>query len=347
MTAIPKSQKPDLVRLIDESHEQREEKPRPHMGCSTLGHHCERYLWLSFHWSVPEKFSGRMLRLFRRGHNEESTVVADLRAAGLHIKDTGSSQARVSFGNHVSGSIDGIIESGVPESPDAEHVLEIKTHSDKSFKELSAKGVQSAKPMHWAQMQVYMLGRKVARALYVAVNKNDDSLYIERVKINREAAEHLVARGHRIVSSARMPEPCINASPDWYQCKFCPAHKVCHQGEPVRQVNCRTCAHSTAENDGTWSCQRWGATIPTDHQYAGCDSHVIHPDMTPWQIDESASTENVAAWIIDGYTLLNGNPEDGENVFTTSELLANLEASKSGDKVLADIRKSFDARVIG
>src|SRR5690554_6613175 len=117
MASIPPPQKPDLVRLIDMAHESRPERPRPHMGASILGHHCDRYLWLTFRHAVVEKFSGRMLRLFRRGHNEEATVVADLRAAGLHISDTGSSQARVDFGNHVSGSIDGIIHEGVPESP--------------------------------------------------------------------------------------------------------------------------------------------------------------------------------------------------------------------------------------
>ena len=47
------------------------------------------------------------------------------------------------------------------------------------------------------------------------------------------------------------------------------------------QKNCRTCANSTPERDGTWHCEHWGATIPNlDAQLAGCDSHVIHPDLT-------------------------------------------------------------------
>lgn len=347
MTAIPESQKPNLIRLIDASHEGRAENPRPHLGCSQLGHHCERYLWLGFRWAIREKFNGRMLRLFRRGHNEEATVVADLRAAGLDVTDTGSSQSRVNFGNHVSGSIDGIIGSGVPESPDKAHVLEIKTHSDKSFKELNAKGVHSAKPMHWAQMQVYMLGKNLTRALYVAINKNDDSYYIERVKLNLEAAEAYIARGHRIASAERMPEPCINASPDWYMCKFCPAYSFCHGGEVVRQVNCRTCAHSTPEKDSTWTCSRWGATIPTKAQHQGCESHVMHPDMTTWQLDQDASTEHVAAWVIDGYTVLNGAPSDGDNVFTTGEILANVGVLTKKDGLIQEMRATFDARVIG
>lgn len=346
MTAIPESQKPTLIKLIDISHEGREEKPRPHLGCSQIGHHCDRYLWLGFRWAIREKFSGRILRLFRRGHNEEETVVSDLRAAGLDVTGTGSSQCRVDFGNHVSGSIDGIIGSGVPESPNTQHILEIKTHSEKSFKEVSAKGVHSAKPMHWAQMQVYMLGKKLTRALYVAVNKNDDSYYVERVKLNSEAALAYIARGHRIAAADRMPEPCINASPDWYMCKFCPSYSFCHGSEVVRQVNCRTCAHSTPEQDSTWACSRWSATIPTEAQHDGCDSHVMHPDMTAWQLDQSASTDHVAAWIIDGYTVLNGSPSEGENVFTTVEILANTGVLTNPDSVIEQMRSTFGAGVI-
>ena len=63
-----------IENLIDQAHENRQEKPRPHMGCSILGHPCDRYLWLSFRWAVIEKFKGRILRLFRRGQLEENTI---------------------------------------------------------------------------------------------------------------------------------------------------------------------------------------------------------------------------------------------------------------------------------
>lgn len=348
MTAIPGPQKPDLIRLIDLSHEQRAEPPRYHMGCSQLGHHCDRWLWLSFRWAIVEQFSGRMLRLFRRGQNEEATVVADLRAAGLHITSTGSDQARVDFGNHVSGSIDGIIEHGVPEAPNKKHILEIKTHSQKSFDDLCKNAVKKSKPVHWVQMQVYMLGKGIDRALYVAVNKNDDALYIERVRLDKTVAEAYVVRGHSIVSRSRMPEPCVNAGPDWYQCKYCPAYSFCHGAEAVKQVSCRTCTHSTPEQDGAWSCARWGAEIPKEHQRNGCDSHVMHPDMVPeWRIDESQSTETVAAWVIDGHTVKNGDPVEGEHIYTTREIVANLEMAKLSDPVIDDLRGSFGGRITG
>lgn len=271
---------------IDKHHESKPDNFRLHFGASQAGHHCERYLWLAFRWAFKEKFSGRMLRLFRRGQLEESLFVQDLKAIGIEIKDTDENgrQFRVSFGSHVSGSMDGVIESGVPDAEKTPHIVEMKTHNDKSFKELKTKGVQEAKPMHWAQMQLYMLGTGIDRALYIAVNKNDDELYDERVKFDKEAAERLLERAKRIATSDRAPDRCPGASPEWYLCKFCPAYNMCHREAITMQRNCRTCAHSTAQPDGTWHCARWDDAIPAANQYTGCDSHVIHPDMTPWKL---------------------------------------------------------------
>ncbi len=130
------------AKAIDAYHESKKEKPRPHMGVSLLGHPCDRWLWLSFRWAIQEDFPGRILRLFRRGHHEENWIVQDLRAIGVHIRATGGKQSRVEFGSHVSGSLDGIIEEGLIESPNKLHVAEFKTHSDKSFKDLLKHGVE-------------------------------------------------------------------------------------------------------------------------------------------------------------------------------------------------------------
>ena len=156
-----------ISALIDKHHERQEQGQRGHLGASLLGHPCDRYLWLSFRWAVIPKFPGRILRLFRRGHMEEATLVSDLRAIGIDLRHTGRDQKRVDFGAHVSGSIDAIAESGVPESPNKRHIVEFKTHSLKSFADLEKHGVQKSKPQHYAQMQVYMAGTGIDRALYV------------------------------------------------------------------------------------------------------------------------------------------------------------------------------------
>lgn len=341
MTALPPP-KNSTAELIDAYHAERQGKPRSHLGVSLLGHKCDRYLWLNFRWAVIERFNGRMLRLFRRGHNEEQTVVNDLRAVGMDVQSTGSNQARVAFGNHVSGSIDGIIEYGVPEAPNKPHVLEIKTHSKKSFDELVAKGVHAAKPQHYVQMQVYMLGKEIDRALYVAVCKDDDRIHTERVRLDKEVAEMYVRRGHHIANTEELPPP-LSQDPSWYVCKFCPAHEFCHETKLTKEVNCRTCAHATATLDSTWTCARWGnAEIPYENQLTGCPSHVLHPALVPWQRAESDSPHE-AVYVIDGKRIRNG--EKAPSVYASAELVANAAACGKPDAEA--LRVAFNGEIVG
>ena len=324
-----------IVNLIDAAHQERQEPPRPHLGCSTLGHHCDRWLWLSFRWAVVEKFDGRILRLFRRGHLEEPQIISDLRSIGIDID---GSQDHVDFGSHVSGSVDGVIHHGVPTAENTPHVAEFKTHSKKSFTDLK-KGVQESKPMHYVQMQVYMLGLKLKRALYVAICKDDDHMYTERVRFDIDVAKKAVARGKRIALSDRMPEPCTGASKAWYLCKFCAAYSFCHESEPTQQGNCRTCAHATAKADSTWRCERHNSeNIPLDYQRTGCDSHTIHPDLVPYHRKE-ADSQWEAIYVINGKDVLNG-----EAGYSGQEIIANPSLCASGD---ADkLRTAFNGRIV-
>ena len=326
-----------ITNLIDQYHKAQSERPRPHMGCSALGHPCDRWLWLNFRWAVVEEFEGRILRLFRRGQNEEAIIVRDLRNVGIDIR---SSQARVSFGSHVSGSLDGIVESGIPEAPTKRHVAEFKTHSKKSFDDMVKHGVEKSKPMHYVQMQVYMHGTDIDRALYVAVCKDDDRLHIERVRYNADVATRAVARGQRIALADRMPEP-LSADPSWYQCRFCAAHSLCHKAAPTKQANCRTCAHSTALADSTWRCERHDAdNIPVDFQHTGCDDHIIHPDLVPWPMIPSDDGHSVM-WKIGDRVI-----ENGANGYKSREILANPDVC--GTDEVEGIKRIFpDAEVVG
>ena len=304
MTAIPEPEH-TTINAIDAYHQSQQDKPRPHMGVSQLGQPCDRRLWLQFRWAVQERFPGRILRLFRRGQDEEARLIEDLRAAGLVISETDESgrQHAVRFSAHLSGSMDGIVESGVPEAPHKPHVFEAKTHSAKSFSDMCKKGVEKSKPQHWAQCHAYMHGKGIDRALYVAVNKDDDSIYVERIRYDKALAEKLVERGNRIVGSDRLPQP-VSADPSWYICKMCPAHAFCHKGELPKEINCRTCLHATAGPNG-WHCERWDSAIPEEWQRVGCGSHAIHPDLVPWKMLDSPDGVT-AAYEIDGERVLVG-----------------------------------------
>jgi len=327
----------NIAMMIDQYHASKKSKPRGHMGVSLLGHHCDRWLWINFRWAVVEDFDGRILRLFRRGHKEEDVIISDLRAIGMDIR---ASQRRVDFGNHVSGSLDGVVEKGVPEAPKARHVAEFKTHSKKSFDDMVKNGVEKSKPMHFIQMQVYMHGTQINRALYLAVCKDDDRIYTERVKYDKKVAEDAIIRGKRIAMADRMPEP-VSADPSWYQCKFCPAHSFCHKQEPTKRINCRTCAHSTAMADSTWRCERHEAdNIPEDFQHEGCDDHILHPDMVHWPMEGSDDGHSVK-WKIGDKWIVNG--KDG---YKSSEIIANPEVMD--DPVVLSIKAMFpEAEVVG
>lgn len=307
---LPNSQH-DLAARIDRAHEAKQEPPRPHMGASQLGHHCDRWLWLSFRWAVMPSFPGRILRLFRRGQNEEATIVADLKAAGIDIRANGNEQERIDFGCHIGGSVDGIIESGVPEAPTKRHISEFKTHSLKSFDDLERNGVEKSKPMHFVQMQLYMHGTGIDRALYVAVCKNDDRLYIERVRYDAKVAEDALERGKRLVRTDELPPPMPGASPSWYQCKFCDGFDICHGSRKIKAdaVNCRTCAHSTARESGEWHCQHHDVLIPLEESRKAHPCHVIHPDLVPWKLNADKSSASTACFEIDGRQVMNG--QDG------------------------------------
>ena len=292
-----------IENIIYRAYEIEQEKPRLHMGASLLGHHCERWLWLSFRHAVVEQFNGRMLLLFKRGHEEEERVVGHLRKIGVIVENVGSDQMRFSFGAHVAGSADGLL-SNLPFAPNSLAILEVKTHSEKSFNDLKAKGVKVSKPMHWTQCCVYGFGAGVGRALYFAINKNTDEIYTEWLHLDLDVAQKAIARGQRIALADRIPPP-ISTDPTWYQCGWCPAKAMCHKSQPTKEVNCRTCAHATPKDDSTWHCARWDMTIPPEAQYDGCNDHVFHPDMVPWQMEGSDDGLSVT-WLIGQSRLRNG-----------------------------------------
>jgi hypothetical protein len=252
----------------------------------------------------------------------------------MKVRATGTAQTRVEFGSHVSGSIDGIITAGVPEAPKRAHVLEIKTHSRKSFEALEKEGVEKAQPKHFAQVQTYMLGTGVDRALYVAVCKDDDRLYTERVELDKERAQRFVERGKRLATQDEIPPP-ISTDPTWFECKWCSAHDLCHGSKLTKEVNCRTCAHSTAEADSTWTCARHGGNVmPTDWMREAHDCHALHEHLAPWPITYDDAGD--AVHVIDG---------DEVRGFASTEIVANPKACV--DPTLVALRTKFGGRVVG
>lgn len=322
---------------------------RAHLGASVIGHPCERHLWLLFRWAGREQFDGRMLRLFEAGRQFESRIVAELRGIGVqvHEADEAGQQYRVSaHGGHFGGSLDGAAVN-LPEAPKAWHVLEFKTHSDKSFVELVAKGVKGAKPMHWAQMQVYMGLTGMQRAMYLAENKNTSALYQERIEADSAAFADLLARAEHIITAPE-PAPRLSNDPAWFACKWCAFHPLCHavgDDAVAPEVNCRTCAHSTPEPDGDarWSCALHQRDLTLQQQRTGCAGHRFIPILLErlgaqgQPVPEPDGNAAVPYTAPDGGQFVNGAPP----YFSSAEIRAAKHKTMLADGQVHEIKRAW------
>ncbi len=347
MATIP--QPKTTISKIDEVVERNADDGfRNHLGASIIGAPCSRQLWYSFRWSKVNKRVGRLLRLFQRGHLEEVTLVKLLRDAGVHVvtvdKETGKQFTFGAVGGHFGGSMDGA-GVGFVEARKTWHVIELKTSGDKAFKKLCKEGVEKAKPEHFAQMQMYMHWSQMDRAFYLVVNKNDDTLYSERVKYDKRVAEVLLNRANTIITSDSPPEK-ISEDPSWYQCKWCDYQDICH-GSEMAEVNCRTCVHATAELDGNarWSCAYFGKDIT--NAKAECKEHLYNPNFITFAkvVDGDKSRNSITYEKPDGVRFDNCNPIDNFPGYSSKEL-KKADPRILGDEDVDLIRDKFGARII-
>lgn len=266
----------------EDAYRQDEDDFRSHLGASMIGRECIREIWLNWHWATRKKFDARILRLFNRGHLEEARFIAIMYAIGCTVwqLDDQEKQFRIhGYKGHLQGSLDGVIR-GIPDLPNENVLGEFKTHNEKSFQKLVAKGVKETKPEHFSQMNEYMTYYRLQWALYCAVNKNDDDLYFELVKHSPAETGRIGERVELIVNSYDPPRR-INESPGWFKCKFCDQHGVCHQKAPPDR-NCRTCKYATPADNAEWHClhPNHRAVLSKELQLASCNDYTVHPNIS-------------------------------------------------------------------
>jgi hypothetical protein len=273
-----------IVKEIDKGIAERQsDGHRGHLGMSGIGKGCPRQIWYSWRWFYKKFHTGRLLRLFQRGHDEEARIISWLRSIGAVVEErdpiTGEQWNFKDFWDHYGGSCDGKIWGLERFGLEGKGVCEFKTHNDKSFKDVKAKGVLSSKPEHYGQMQEYMHYSGSTWALYVAINKNDDELYIEVVHYKAEVAEMLRDKAGQIISALRPPLR-TSKDPTFYICKMCDYHEICHHHHKPHK-NCRTCVFSLPIEGGRWYCDKWKDVIPDHVLRAGCDTWEPITDETP------------------------------------------------------------------
>jgi hypothetical protein len=282
-----------LMPLAEDAYRGEDAPFRSHLGASRIGADCARELWYAFHWTTPDAHSDRLLRLFNRGHLEEPRFVAMLAAAGIKVyqyKAPGEQFRIALHGGHFGGSLDGVAESIA--EVDGPVLLEFKTHNKDSFAKLAGRnwldyvrdpdsnpwggaGVRNSKFQHYVQMQMYMAAYQLQCGLYLAVCKDDDSLYGEIVAADVAISGAFANRAREIIFATEPPARIKN-DPSWWQCKFCDKAPICY-GKAAPARNCRTCAHGMPllrEIDGApWACKKHESVLDKQAQLAGCPQY--------------------------------------------------------------------------
>lgn len=277
--------------------EQMDNEHRTHLGASEIGGDCLRKLAYRFHWfkksvfvdfKTGEDVTGRMLRLFGRGHREEPELIKWLRAIGAEVWEYDDSlplidgkpqQFRISGVNgHFGGSLDGIIR--ISQWFDDFMLLEMKTYNAKRFATLKETGVAKADPKYLAQMVVYGKSYNLKFGLFIAACKDNDNIYIEIVTLDVVQlgetyngvytldADGLVERAASIINSPTLPDK-ISKLPTFYKCKMCEFVGVCHRGEPADK-SCRSCKFAQPVENKQWLCHQVNQIIPDEVIKVGC-----------------------------------------------------------------------------
>lgn len=312
MVVLPEVVLPTITSIFKKYEDTVSDWRRNHLGASIVGKLCERSLWYNFRWCLKPTYSGRILRLFETGNQQESRIIQNLRDIGIEVYDrdpeTGYQIKCESFGGHYSGSLDGV-GLGFEEASKSWHVIELKTMNTRTFNALKKNGVEKTKPEHYFQMQQYMAWSKLERAYYIVWCKESDDLYGERIYFDKDVVKRLQSKAERVIFS-NVPQYKVSDNPEYLECRFCDYKLLCHS-KMLPEVNCRTCARSTPERNGTWTCSRDGSILCSAKQRDCLDCHVFIPALVP--LEQTDASEK------DG-TIMYGNVVNGKENILSKDL---------------------------
>jgi hypothetical protein len=257
-----------------------QEPPRWHLGASIIGNSCKRHLWYLFRWCYFPKADGRQKRVFDRGNREEARYIEWLKGIGCQLWATDENGKQYRFSSvmgHFGGSLDSVIK--LPPDFNFEQALlaSYKTNNTgKGFNELLANGVQKAKPVHWAQECTYGFKMGLEYLAYFNINKNDDDLHVEVLKLDHKLGKQMEDKAEIIIRSQTAPAR-LSDNPTHYECNYCDLKEICHNKAAIER-NCRSCQYASPVEGGEWFCSlpAHNSAIPRDFvkSLKGCDSWI-------------------------------------------------------------------------
>ena len=227
--------------LIDAGLQAREQQQarRQYLGASRLGVSCERQLQYEYAQAPVDpgrEFSGRILRIFERGHRMEDAMVGWLRAAGFILKTESKDGQQFGFSvadGKLQGHCDGVFVGG-PEGFAYPALWECKALGSKSWTDLAKKGLAASKPVYAAQVAIYQtyLGLFDNPAIFTAVNADSMEIYTDLVPFDAALAQKMSDRAVRVIQATEAGEllPRGFAQADHFECRFCSYAERCWGG---------------------------------------------------------------------------------------------------------------------
>lgn len=224
--------------LIDTGMQVRDQQQerRRYLGASRLGVSCERQLQFEYAQAPVDpgrEFSGRILRIFERGHRIEDAMVGWLRTAGFVLKTEGKDGQQFGFSvadGKLQGHCDGVFVGG-PDGFAYPCLWENKCVGQKAFRELHKSGLAVAKPVYHAQVVVYQtyFGLHDNPAIFTAVNADSMEIYTELVPFDAALAQRMSDRAVKVIQATEAGELLARgfAEASYFECKFCSYAERC------------------------------------------------------------------------------------------------------------------------
>lgn len=316
-----------------------------YLDISSCGSDCDRKKWFQFHWALKEKHNADELSMKMMSYDAKSRIIDRLYNSGINVKKvdhrTDKKWSANCFHGHVGGEVDAIIMSGLPDSPNKEHILFVESMSDSQFKDIGEKGILNHDKEKFRTIQVYMYLFGIERAFFIAENRNNGELFTDRIRLDKNLAEIIIGGFESIIQSNTMPSAKTTS-----ECDSCTYMTLCSK-ESCANKNCRTCLHSTAVmngNNGEWLCERYNQNVPKEYQSKGCDNHLFIPCLVSYGECLGVDGDDIL------YQSENGN--HFKNVISggkgyTSDELTKMNKILINDDVFTETKDIFNATVTG
>lgn len=220
-----------IVDLIDKAliRRNKDQGQRDYLGASLLGDECLRKL--QFHYfHVPKDegkdFSGRILRIFERGHAGEARMKQYITMAGFRLQ-TGVNGKQYGFSildGQVKGHCDGVLVGG-PALMNYPALWENKCLGAKYWKQLEKEKLKKYSSTYYGQVQIYMAYFELTDnpALFTALNADTEEIYIEFIPFDASAAQRVSDNAVQAIKACQVGEllPRLSNDTSFYKCKQC------------------------------------------------------------------------------------------------------------------------------